>query len=467
MNRRDFLHAFGVSAAAVGGFGRLALAAGDAEKKSPPNIVFILADDLGWAELGCYGSKFNETPNLDRLAAQGMRFTDAYASAPVCSPFRASLMSGQYPARVGITDYLRPNDEKFLSPDHVTFVEILRKRGYATGMMGKWHLTGYARNEGAPHLHGFDEVICSETGGIGGGDYWHPYRHMPRVKARRKGEFLTDRLADEAVDFITRHKGHPFFLYVSHYSVHTRLVGKPDKVEKYRRKPGAGKNRNNPVLAAMLESIDECAGRIMAALDKLKLADNTLVIFTGDNGGESRVTSNGPLRAGKSTLYEGGIREPLIVRLPGVVKPGSVCRAPVSTVDFYPTLGALAGAKPDARQKLDGLSLAPLLTQSGRIDREALYWHYPLARRHFLGGRSAGAIRKGHLKLIEFYDTGEVELYNLKDDPSETTDLAGRMPEKAAELRKMLGDWRKSVGARIPKAPKARKASRRPRGRRG
>ena len=456
MNRRDFLRALPAAAAGAAAGGRPAVSAARSAQKRPPNIVFVLADDLGWAELGCYGNRFNETPALDQFAREGMRFTHAYASAPVCSPFRASLMSGQWPARVGITDYLRPNDAKFLSVDHVTFVERLRDSGYATGMMGKWHLTGYVRSEGAPRLHGFDEVICSETRGIGGGSYWHPYRHMPAVQARAKGEYLTDRLAAEAEDFIGRHKYHPFFLYVSHYSVHARLVGKKEKVAKYSAKAGAGKTKNNPVLAAMLESIDECFARILAALEKHKLTGHTLVIFTSDNGGEDRVTTNGPLRAGKSTLYEGGIREPLIVRLPGVVKPGSVCDTPVSTVDFYPTLLEAAGAKPDPKQRLDGLSLMPLLKGTGSLARDTLYWHYPLARRHFLGGRSAGAIRKSEYKLIEFFDTGEIELYDLAGDVGEKNDLAAKMPRKAAELRKALAQWRKSVGAAdAPPAPPA------------
>jgi len=425
--------------------------------KRPPNIVFILADDLGWAELGCYGNTFNETPNLDALAQQGMRFTDAYAAAPVCSPYRASLMSGQYPARLGITDYLRPNDPKHLSPDHVTLAEMLKAAGYATGMMGKWHLTGY-ENHGAveipPTKHGFDEAIVTENRGIGGGSYFHPYHFNREIKRRLPDEYLVDRLNIEAVEFIQRRKDGPFFLYKSHYAVHTRLVGRPDLVAKYEKKPEAGQGsrakKNNPHLAAQLESIDAGVGMIMKKLDDLGLAENTIVIFTSDNGGESNVTSNAPLRAGKSTLYEGGIREPLIVRWPGVVPAGTVCSTPVCSVDFYPTFAAAIGSTPDPRQKLDGVSILPLLKDAkADVPPRELYWHYPLARPHFLGGVSGGAIRAGHWKLKEEFTAGKLELFNLKEDLGETKDLAGSMPEKVKELHKKLKTWRGDVGAKV------------------
>jgi len=424
-----------------------------------PNIIFILADDLGWAELGCYGNRFNETPNLDKLASQGMRFTEAYAAAPVCSPYRAALMTGQYPARVGITDYLRPNDAKHLSTDYVTIAEMLGRAGYATGIIGKWHLTGYA-NHGAkeigPDLHGFDEVIVSENRGIGGGSYFHPYHFNREIKKRLPGrEYLVDRCNLEAVEFIERHKDGPFFLYLSHYAVHTRLQGKDELVAKYEKKPGAGKGnkarRNNPHLAAQLESIDEGIGMIMDKLDELSLTNNTVLIFTGDNGGEDRVTSNAPLRAGKSTLYEGGIREPLLVRRCGIVKPGSVCSTPTSNIDFYPTFLQLAGCRMDQSQHFDGVSILPLLKNpKAELGRDTFYWHYPLEKPHFLGGHSAGAIRQGSFKLIEFFDTGQVELYNLADDVSEEHNLAVELPDKVSELQKRLAKWRAEVGARLP-----------------
>ena len=421
-----------------------------------PNIIFVLADDLGWAELGCYGNKFNRTPNLDKLAGQGVRFTDAYAAAPVCSPYRASFIAGQYPARVGITDYLRPNDPKNLSTDHLTVAEMLRSAGYATGMMGKWHLSGY-KNHGArevpPTAHGFDQAILTENRGIGGGSYFHPYHFNRQIKPRLPNEYLVDRMNLEAVEFIQRNKHRPFFLYLSHYAVHTRMVGKPALVAKYQAKPGPGKGnrarRNNPHLAAQLESIDQGVGMIINKLDKLGLAQRTLLIFTSDNGGEDRVTSNAPLRAGKSTLYEGGIRVPLIVRYPGVVPSGTVCKTPVCSIDFYPTFLEALGIQPDPKQKLDGVSILPLLKNpKARLARDTLYWHYPLERPHFLGGRSGGAIRQGDWKLKESFKTGKLELYNLADDIGERNDLSASMPEKVKQLHEKLSAWRRSVGAK-------------------
>lgn len=453
--RRQFLGKLGAAAAALGGVVAAQPNAGSAQRK--PNIILVLVDDLGWAELGCYGNTFNETPTLDSLARQGMRFTDAYAAAPVCSPTRAAFLAGQWPARLGITDYLRPNDPKHLSTELTTIAKVLRNAGYATGIIGKWHLSGYANDkapvETPPSQHGFDEVIVSENRGIGGGSYFHPY-HFNREVERRlpEPEHLIDRMNLEAVEFIERHREQPFFLYLSHYAVHTRLNGRPDLVAKYRQKLGAGTGpdedrgapRNNPHLAAQLECIDRGVGMILAKLKELGLLEHTVVIFTGDNGGEDRVTSNAPFRAGKSTLYEGGIREPLIISCPGAISPGTVCSAPVCTVDFYPTFCELTGAMPPAGQRLDGTSLVPLLTDPQRaLPRDTLYWHYPLPRPHFLGGRSAGAIRQGDWKLIEFFDTGEAELYDLSRDIGEARNLADAMPEKVAELRKALADWRR------------------------
>jgi arylsulfatase A-like enzyme len=459
--RRNFLKTMGLGVTTLATYGCASISEliGSRASNDKPNIIFILADDLGWAELGCYGNKFNETPNLDKLAREGMRFTEAYAAAPVCSPYRAALMTGQYPARVGITDYLRPNDTKHLSTDYITIAEMLGRAGYATGIIGKWHLTGYA-NHGAkeigPDLHGFDEVIVSENRGIGGGSYFHPYHFNREIKKRLPGrEYLVDRCNLEAVEFIERHKDGPFFLYLSHYAVHTRLSGKDELVAKYEKKPGAGKGnrarRNNPHLAAQLESIDEGAGMIMNKLDELGLANNSVLIFTGDNGGEDRVTSNAPLRAGKSTLYEGGIREPLVVRWPEIVKPGSVCSTPTSNIDFYPTFFQLAEFRTDQSQHFDGVSILPLLENpKAELGRDTFYWHYPLEKAHFLGGHSAGAIRQGNFKLIEFFDNGQVELYNLADDIAEEHNLAAELPNKVTELQKRLAKWRADVGAKVP-----------------
>jgi len=455
-SRRKFIRNLGLGAVALN-LPRLSLFASESTRK--PNIIFILADDLGWAELGCYGNTFNETPNLDRLAKQGMRFTDAYAAAPVCSPYRAALMTGQYPARVGITDYLRPNDMNHLSTQHVTLAEALKNTGYATGIIGKWHLTGYA-NHGAkefpPAMQGFDETIVSENRGIGGGSYFHPYHFNREIQKRLPGkEYLVDRCNLEAVEFIERHKDGPFFLYLSHYAVHTRLNGKPELVAEFEKKPGAGKgpkaSRNNPHLAAQLKSIDEGIGMIARKLDELSLSDETILVFGGDNGGEDRVTSNAPLRAGKSTLYEGGIRVPLIVRYPKTVPAGTVCKTPTSNIDFYPTLCQLASAGPDSKQHIDGVSLVPVLKNpQAQLKRDELYWHYPLAKPHFLGGHSSGAVRKGDWKLVEYFDAGRKELYNLADDIREKNNLAGKNPEKVAELQGLLKAWRKDVGAKIP-----------------
>jgi arylsulfatase A len=449
----------------------------DSKKLSRPNIVFILADDLGYSELGCYGNTFNETRNLDQLAAEGVRFTNAYASAPVCSPYRAALMTGQYPARAGITDYLRPDAANHLDTAYVTLAEMFERNGYQTGIVGKWHLSGYvnhqAPEETLPDKHGFAEVMVSENRGIANGTYFHPYHFNREVEKKLPGEheYLTDRQNLEAVEFIERNKERPFFLFLSHYAVHTQLHGKPELVDHFRKKNDAGTSpsskanpendpykkfpadyrapKNNPHLAAQLYSIDEGVGMIMAKLKSLGLAENTIIIFTSDNGGESNVTSNAPLRAGKSTLYEGGVREPLVVWNPTRFYKGGVVEQPVVNFDFYPTLEEIVGAKHDG-QKLDGISLVNVLKTPGApLPARSFYWHYPLGERHFLGGRSAGSIRKGDWKLIEFFDKKEVELFNLAEDPGETNDLSEKYAVKVTELQEELAEWRASVEATV------------------
>ena len=450
----------------------------------PPNIIFILADDLGWTELGCYGNRFNETPNLDRMAEQGVRFTEAYAAAPVCSPYRASFLTGQYPARHGILDYLRPNTATPLSTDHVTLAEMLKKSGYATCMIGKWHLSGYRYHGATKEIratdHGFDEELASEVKGVGNGANFWPYvfRTQPirwlNIRQNRLGkdEYLVDRMNDEAVRFIERNRERPFFLYLSHYATHTILNGKAALVDKYRRKHPPGKSvrkrcylcqdagqegdpgnhwapDHNPHLAAMLESIDDGVGLILRKLEELKLAENTLLVFSSDNGGETQVTSNTPLRGGKSSLYEGGIRVPLVVRWPSAIPAGKTCSTPTSNVDFYPTFLEAAGITPDANQKLDGLSIISHMKRPGTESRRSpLFWHYPLARPHFLGGHSGGAIRQGPWKLIEWFDTKKVELFNLRDDPSEKNDLFAQREETATRLLSQLRTWREGLGAK-------------------
>ena len=414
-----------------------------------PNIIFIL-DDLGDQELGCRGNSFNETPHIDKLAQNGMTFTQAYAAAPVCSPTRAALLTGLAPARLGLTDFLRDRDEKYLSPDYLTVNEVLKSAGYATGLIGKWHLMGdYEKEQGAPAQHGWDEVILSESRYVLNGDYFAPYDFMPGVDAP-EGEYLTDRLHQEAVSFIKRHQDEPFFLYLSHYAVHTVLRGKPDKVEKYRKKQGVADH--NPELAAMLESIDEGVGHIVRTLQNIGLLDNTLLVFTSDNGGDHTVMSPTTLRGAKSQLYEGGIRVPLIAHWPKQIAPNTTCHTATSTLDFYPTFAEIAAATAADISamieipQLDGASMTPLF--GGEMStRNALYWHYPRRYPHPGGGRSAGAIRQGDYKLIEFFDTGESELYDLQADASETYNLATSYPEKVLELRAQLSGWQADVGA--------------------
>lgn len=352
---------------------------------TPPNIIYILADDLGYSELGCYGNSFNETPTLDKLAQQGIRFAQAYAAASVCSPDRVAFLTGQYPARVGITDYLRPNAEKFLDTTYVTIAEALKANGYHTGIIGKWHLSGYKSNhapvEVLPGKQGFDEVIVSETAGIGNGTYFFPYHFNPGLKQKLKGdkEFIADRMNQEEIEFIERNKNKPFFLYLSHYVVHTMVHGKPELVEHFRNKSNTGKSapsknnpgndpyqkwpadymapKNNPHLAAQLKVIDEGVGMIREMLKELGIEKNTILVFTSDNGGESRVTDNSPLRGGKSTLYEGGIREPLIIYEPGKISGGRIIEVPTANYDFYPTFCELTGTPLPETQKMDGKSL--------------------------------------------------------------------------------------------------------------
>lgn len=443
-------------------------------QEKQPNIVFIYADDLGYSELGCYGNTFNETPNLDTLAQNGIRFTQAYASQTVSSPSRAALMTGLYPARTGITDYLRPNDSLHLDESYTTVAEALRSKGYHTGIVGKWHLTGYkkakAPYESSPDKHGFDEVILSEKQGIANGSYFYPYHFNQDIEKLLPGkEFLVDRLNEEAVQFIERNTEQPFFLYLSHYAVHTALHGKPEDVDYFRNKPGAGKSApsnknpendpykkfpadykasiNNPHLAAQLRTIDTGVGMILEVLKKNKLLDNTIIIFYSDNGGEApNITTNAPLRAGKSTLYEGGIRVPLIIYSPERFIKGKVSDEIVVTHDFYPTFCEIADIKTDKIQPFDGKSFLKTLKnkQDENSDRD-LYWHYPLKEPHFLGGHSSGAIRSGDWKLIEFFDTGKIELYNLKNDIGETINLCEQYKEKTDSLLGKLIAWRKNL----------------------
>jgi arylsulfatase A-like enzyme len=445
----------------------------------PPNIVFFLADDLGQRDLGCYGSTFYETPNLDRLAHEGARFTDAYAACPVCSPTRASILTGQWPQRTGITDYIgaaapekwprntillpAPYSDR-LALDAPTLAKALKAAGYATFFAGKWHLGPegwWPENQGFDHNLGGNE----RGGPYGGGRYFSPYGN-PRLTDGPPGEHLPDRLATETAKFIEASKDRPFFAYFSFYSVHTPLMAREDLRKKYEEKRarlgltekwGREHERDvrlvqeHAVYAAMVEAMDLAVGKVLVKLDELGLRENTLVIFTSDNGGlstsEGWPTSNLPLRGGKGWLYEGGIREPLLVRWPAVVKPGSVISTPVSSPDFFPTLLEAAGAKPPPGQTLDGLSLLPVL-RGGTLPERALFWHYP----HYgnQGGAPGAAIRLGDWKLIEWFEDRRVELFNLAQDIGETTDLSRSEFARAGELRARLRAWQTEVGARFP-----------------
>lgn len=449
--------------------------AASAAPKRRPNFVFFLVDDLGWTDIGCYGSSFYETPNIDRLATEGMRFTDAYAACPVCSPTRASIMSGKYPARLNLTDYLKGRRRGKLNPAdyldqmplaEVTIAENLREVGYATFFAGKWHLGP----EGFwPEDQGFDvnKGGCERGGPYGGKRYFSPYGN-PRLKDGPEGEHLPNRLASETAAFIEAHRGEPFLAYLSFYSVHIPLMARPDLKQKYQAKaktvqssgPAWGKEgsrkvrlvQDHAVYAGMVEAMDQAVGKVLDALERLKLAEDTIVILMSDNGGlstsEGHPTSNLPLRAGKGWLYEGGIREPMIIKWPGVVKPGSVCNEPVTSTDFYPTMLEMAGLALKSKQHVDGVSLVPLLKDVKSLDREAIFWHYP----HYgnQGGSPGGAVRAGDYKLIEFYEDNRIELYNLKVDIGEKNNLVEKMPEKAAELHGMLKLWRKDVDAKMP-----------------
>jgi len=439
----------------------LGCAAGLPATQRRPNIVFILVDDLGWTDLGCFGSTFYRTPNIDRLAQEGMRFTSAYAACPVCSPTRASILTGKYPARLHLTDWIpgrtppglkmRPPDwTPYLPLGEVTLAEALKPAGYVSASVGKWHLGG---PELYPEKQGFD----FNFGGCELGappSYFYPYQ-VPNIRNGKKGEYLTDRLTDEALAFLENSRSRPFFLYLAHYAVHTPIEAKPDIAARYRTRVRPGQAHSHPGYAAMIESVDESVGRVLRKLEELDLGKDTIVFFTSDNGGvvgRQHITSNEPLREEKATLYEGGIRVPLIVRWPGVVKPGSVCHAPVISVDFFPTILEMCGLPAPAGATLDGLSLLPLLKQSGQLPDRALYWHYPHYNFHqpLIPTRPCGAIRRGDFKLVEFYEDGFVELYNLREDIGERSNLAGVLPEKAAELRRDLEAWRKSVGAQMP-----------------
>lgn len=427
------------------------------------NVVLILADDLGAHDPGFAGSRFHETPNLDRLAAEGMRFTQAYSACTVCSPTRAAVMTGQHPARLKITDWIRGHDapRAKLRPPTWTMalpleIPTLADRlagldgGYTTAHLGKWHLGG----EGfEPERQGFQQNLGGDHRGQPP-SYFVPYG-LPRLSDGPVGEYLTGREGAEAVRFVREHKDRPFFLNYCPYAVHTPLQAPSNLVAKYHDKASrVGGPQTNAVYAAMLERLDAAVGSLREALHEAGIEDRTVVIFTSDNGGlvlgQSPPTSNAPLRSGKGSPYEGGVRVPLVVHWPGVTRPGSASAVPVQSIDLFPTvLQIVAGERAAAELKVDGRSLVPLLREPDAAwDRPALYWHYP--HYHPGGATPYAAIRAGDWKLIQYYESGRHELFNLREDPAEAHDLAGAQPERVLELSRQLFAWQGNVGAQWP-----------------
>jgi arylsulfatase A-like enzyme len=451
-----------------------------AAEPTKPNFVFFLVDDLGWADVGAFGSEFYETPNIDKLAASGMKFTNGYAACPVCSPTRASILTGRHPVRVNITDWIpgmnasraklakfkHVDDRDNLALEEVTIAEVLQQHDYQTFFAGKWHLG----DEGHwPTDQGFDHNIGGNSKGSPPGGYYAPWKN-PTLEANSPDEYVTERLTAESIKFMEqRDPKRPFLLYLSYYNVHTPITPYKKRIEHFQQKaeqefdsptPSVeehdGKSRtrqDNPAYASMVAAVDQSVGEILAKLEELKIADNTVVIFFSDNGGlcttrSAGPTSNQPLRSGKGWLYEGGVREPMIVRAPGVTKPGTECEVPVISTDFFPTMLALADLPSMPKLHADGVSLLPLLSDQGEIAARSLYWHYP----HYHGSTwtPGASIRAGDWKLIEFYHLDKVELYNLADDPGEQHDLSKSQPAKTKELRAKLRKWQQQMNAQMP-----------------
>ena len=448
------------TAAVAGRFGSVPANALEASSSSSPenrpNIVFILADDMGWSDPGCYGNTFIETPSIDRLASQGVRFTQAYAAASVCSPTRASIHSGQYPARFDLYDFLggphkflwpklKPPENRPMPLETVTLAEALKEAGYVSCHVGKWHTGDKPTDQGysgAPKEYRDEKPLPGE------------FVQQLSEFARANPEKNTGPFTEQAIRFIQANQDRPFLCYISYRAVHIRCEARQELVDKYKAKAKASGTVIDPIYAAMNQAMDEGMDYVLKALDLLDLADNTVVIFFSDNGGLDRtvsenarlITTNAPLRGNKGQLYEGGIREPLIVRWPGVVDPETVCHTPVISNDFMPTMQDIAGSEPLPGQVMDGVSILPLLEGGSTLDRDALYWHYPV----YHHSTPAAAIREGDYKLIEFFEDGHLELYNLSEGIGESNNLAEDMPEKAAELRGKLHNWQESVGAKFP-----------------
>ncbi len=424
-----------------------------AAAQARPNVVFILIDDLGWADLGCYGNEYNETPHLDRLAREGLRFTQAYAAAPLCSPTRAAILTGKYPARLGITDWIpgdyRPHmpmecpvTKQYLEHSEVTMAEALKEAGYATAYVGKWHLG--ETSDYYPVTQGFDYSVGA---GHRPANRFPPYE-LDNLPEGPKDEYITDRLGEESAKLIAQlaPAEAPYFLFLGHYAVHAPIVPRPDKVAKYRAK---GRDQRSADYAAMLESVDDSVGAIMDAVESSGEADNTIFIFTSDNGGYYQATENWPLRGYKSNLYEGGLRVPLIIRWPAKIDAGSSSDVPFNSPDFYPTLLSCIGLPQQPAQHVDGQNLEPVLTAQAVVDHGPMLWHFP----HYqtpARGEPGSVLRQGNWKLLYFYDGDRSELYDLATDPGEQRNLARLMPEKAAGMRDQLKSSLKEMGAQLP-----------------
>ncbi len=444
--------------------------ANDSER---PNIVLINVDDLGWRDLACQGSAYYKTPNIDRLASQGMRFTDAYAAASNCAPSRACMLTGQYGPRHGVYTVLNSDrgaaehrkliptkNTKFIADDNLTIADLLKDAGYRSTTIGKWHVS---KN---PIENGFDQNVAGSQIGhpmAKFGGYHSPFNYVNCV-ADEAGVYLTDRLTDEAIKFVADKQDKPFFLYLPFYTVHSPLQPKADKKKKWDAVRGQS-GQSNASYAAMIESLDENVGRLLTKLDELKLTENTMVVFTSDNGGVWSTSHQTPLRSGKGSYFEGGIRVPLIVRWPGHVEPGSTCDEPVINIDFMPTFAEAAGAKVPEAKVVDGVSLVPIMRDShATLKQRALFWHFPIylqatgrkknkeisTHDRWFRTRPGSAIRLGNWKLHEYFEDGRLELYDLATDIGETKNVADAKPEVARRLHQQLKDWRQKTKAPVP-----------------
>ena len=424
-----------------------------ASNNEKPNIVIFLVDDFGWKDLSCYGSKYYETPAVDKFAREGVRFTNAYSACTVCSPSRAALMTGKYPARLHLTDWIPghskpeaklavPDWTMFLPTKEHTLAEILKENGYQTASIGKWHLGDDSIYW--PENQGFDLNVGGYLKGSPN-SYFSPYKN-PRMKDGLTGEYLTDRLTDESIGFIRKNQKNPFFLYLSHYAVHTPFQAKKEMIEKYKSKTDPDNNKPNPVYAAMVESMDQSLEKVLKELALLKLTSKTYIFFLSDNGGLCpQATTNYPLREGKGTAYEGGVRTPLIICGPEIPK-GKVVDDPSITMDVFATiLDILNIQKQDGN---DGKSLVPVLKGEGKMAERPLFWHYP--HYHTQGATPYSAVRLNKWKFYYFYEDGHSELYDLEADLSEKTDISSRYPEKATELNQLLQGWLKETNAQFP-----------------